>query len=730
MYRIEADGVRIYDDTVIAADMKVINPKLTLEDSSAGSLTVTLVPGNVGYDTVQRMTSDITVIKDGEEIWWGRVLSETRDFWNQRQLTCEGALAFLNDVSQPTAVYDNYTIYQYFERLITVYNTHAPQSRQFQMGAVTVESGSQFKFVTDFEKTIECINKVVDEHGGHLRVRKANGHYILDYLEEYPTTSSQTIEFGKNLLEFTRNWNSEEFATVIVPLGARLEESRYEDVDERLTVSSVNQGSIYVVSNLAETYGWIEKVVEFSEIDNASVLLQRAQLYLADAQFDDMQLELSALDMHYLNADYAAIKLLDKVKAISAPHGMNRFFPVRKMEIPLDQPENTVFSLGDTVKNKLTTVNNALNTALINALKAQPKQTAMLDAAKANAQEILDLATTGYITITKDTNGTDAIYISDTRDYTEATKYWKWSMNGLAYWKSGDGLPAIAMTMDGSIVADFITSGVLNGDLLNAGSVKAQAIDAGAITAGKIASGAVTANTIDSGAVTADKIQSGAITADKIESGAVTTEKLSLTYRNQVAAEIAASTNGLTLSYSAGLGTMSGTLSLNNNGIQLDSETITMNGAVTFNDLSGSGSSVINGDNITTGTISGRDVTLNLTNSSSGSGGHIYFKNGGTLGASLYYDNQGAGTIYEAANRVYLTTEGTTSFKVITGGGISMQSNAGLYLYAINDIQLFTAGTMRLTTASNSTAYLNGYPIITSNNISSYMPSSVTAKFG
>mgnify|MGYP001511906385 CR=1 FL=1 len=89
MYSIYADGVCIYNDVFSLDNMKVVNPKLTLEDSAAGSLEMTLPPTNAAYDTIVRMVTDISVKKNGEEIWAGRALSESRDFWNNRVLYCE-----------------------------------------------------------------------------------------------------------------------------------------------------------------------------------------------------------------------------------------------------------------------------------------------------------------------------------------------------------------------------------------------------------------------------------------------------------------------------------------------------------------------------------------------------------------------------------------------------------------------------------------------------------------
>ena len=88
MYSIYADGVCIYSDVFALENMKVLNPKLTLEDNGAGSLTMTLPKANVAYETIARMTTDISVQKDGKELWAGRVLQEDKDFYNNRNLYC------------------------------------------------------------------------------------------------------------------------------------------------------------------------------------------------------------------------------------------------------------------------------------------------------------------------------------------------------------------------------------------------------------------------------------------------------------------------------------------------------------------------------------------------------------------------------------------------------------------------------------------------------------------
>lgn len=474
MYGIYADDTCIYNDRYITEETTVIEPKLVMEDNSAGSFTVTIPPSNVGYNTITRMITDISIRKEGDDLWSGRVLSESKDFWNNRVLYCEGELAFLNDSTQPPAEYHNQTVRGFLETLISIHNSKVADNRRFTVGVVTVTdpNDSLYRY-TNFEKTIECINdKLLERLGGHIRVRKEAGVRYLDYLAEYPRTNSQIIEFGKNLMDFTREWDSSEFATVIVPLGNRLEESPIEALDAYLTVESVNNGSIYVQSSDAvEEYGWIEKVVNWDDVSTASALLSKARTYLSAVQFENMKLELNALDLHYHNVNYEAIHILDLVRAKSIPHGMDRYFPVTKLEIPLDEPENTRFSLGDTVKKTLTSVNNQINSGILRRIENLPSS--LLAEARRNATAIMNMATSGYVTIVQDAeNGAEALYISDTPDYALANRLWKWSMSGLGYSSDGGNTFELAMTMDGSFVADFITTGTLNADIIRTGVLR------------------------------------------------------------------------------------------------------------------------------------------------------------------------------------------------------------------------------------------------------------------
>lgn len=482
MYSVYAGSTCIYDDTSNAQNLRLINPVLELADSAAGSFKMTVPVTNIGYDLIERLTTRITVMKDGNEMWEGRVIDESIDYWKNRTLTCEGELAYLNDSIQPPAEYHDVTVREFLTTLINNHNVQCESSKHFLVGAVTVvDSNDALYRYTNYEKTIDCINdKLIGRLGGHLSVRKDNGVRYLDYLADKQSTNTQVIEFGENLLDYTASFDMTEYATVLVPLGEKLEESPIAALEAYTTVAPVNDDSIYVVNDDAVAqYGWIVKTVHFDRVTEPNNLLRKAQQYLSEVQFSTMVLEVKAIDLHYLNPSIEGVKLTDQIRVISEPHGLNKIFPVTKLSIPLDQPENTVFTLGDAIKTSLTEVNNKTSSEILNKIEDVPTKQSVLNEAKANAQAIMDLVSNGFITITHNDNGSEELYISDNQDILQSTRLWRWNINGLAYGTKEAGDPvedtvySIAMTMDGAIVADRITAGTLRADLLDAVRIKA-----------------------------------------------------------------------------------------------------------------------------------------------------------------------------------------------------------------------------------------------------------------
>ena len=776
-------SVCLHDDSVADPTVKLIDPTLDLEKNTAGTFTFTLAPNNIGYqehtvsvemvdsisssgevttrtvttqvDLVGRMQSTITIYRDGVELWEGRVLSEERDWYNRRMITCEGELAYLNDTCQQSKRYHDISLSNFVGVVLNLHNSKVDDSKKFYVGTITVhnDAGLTGWYDTQYESTMETINKLVSDFGGMLRIRKLNGKRYLDWLKDYPNVSTQTINFGKNLLDYKCTWDMSSLCTVLLPTGAVIENAGadaigspmtpanaggvptsgqllyldennnvqinnneglggyktavynittstaenptsvyiscrlhgglvcfvaksgsggggtqlsyitatqdtgyafkdfvdykvtlpagtssfivcsfgndipltvksnipgtvttvtgtviqpahpvasnqviYEDdnhvaqlqnvtdenykvytydisstsenpkkiyvtaringglvpfvaqssvhgfnpsaqlmhitseapsggscfvdyvdyeinlpagtnefivcsyasgltvkvmenittttentadaaLDKYLTVEECDddagwhaKGSQYVVyQDLVDKYGWIEKGLALEEIEDKDVLYSTAKKYLQEGMFDEMTLELSAIDLKMLGVESQYINLLDQVYAISEPHNLNKLLPVTKLSMPLTKPDSFKYTLGTQTTNSLTDTSNEINEETLAKISIKTSET--LTSAQRDAAALISTATNGFISFINDEEGNPKeLVISNTKDPTMCTSCWIWNVNGLGH---ADHYPLVtgdtvnvAMTMDGSIVADRITTGVLTGILI------------------------------------------------------------------------------------------------------------------------------------------------------------------------------------------------------------------------------------------------------------------------
>lgn len=468
MYEVFLDGVQIYSPG--DPELIILNGKLELGDNKSGSFEFDLPVTNPAYDSIKKMTSEIIVKKDGTAIFYGRCLSIDKDFNNMKSVVCEGELAYLLDSIQEPKEFHNYTVRQFLTYLINVHNTQTNNTKKFTVGQTTVTdpNDSLYRY-TNWETTLDDImDKLVDRLGGHIRIRHSGSTRYIDYIEDYDNTNTQVIEFGENLLDYAENMDAADIATRIIPLGARLETSAIEGLEEYTTIKSVNNNIPYVESASAvQNFGIITKTVSFDDVTVPANLKTKAQKYLADVQYENLCLTCKAIDLNMVDGSVESIKLGDSIQVLSPPHGMDRYFPVTALTIYLDKPEDNTVTLGTNVKAGLSERTAGDNSAVLKRINSIPPLSQALSLAKENATALITAATTGHV-VTRP----NEILIMDTADTATAKKVWRWNANGLGYSKTGyNGTYGLAMTIDGAIVADYITTGTLNADLLKAGTL-------------------------------------------------------------------------------------------------------------------------------------------------------------------------------------------------------------------------------------------------------------------
>lgn len=463
MFTVTLDKKTLYDPSRM---IEVINPVLERAENAAGSFEFDIAPDHPLYDEISLMTSEVTVYSDGVEMWSGRPVEMTSDFHKVKSVYCEGELSYLCDTIQPQSESHDIEVGDWLGMLLQVHNSKAPASRQFRLGTVTVY-GTIYRY-TNYESTLECINeKLIKRLGGHLRIRKENGVRYLDYLADYPKAAQQEIVFGRNLLDYSKNLNYTDLASVIVPLGARQETSQYTALDEYLTVASVNGGSIYVENaNLVNTFGRVVKTAKWDDVTEPKNLLTKAREWLTSQQFADIQLEIKAVDFHLIDNGFPVIEMLDEVHVRSEPHDLDIWLPVSQMTLPLANPAGMTLQLGRSVSASFTSKAMADTQEVLESIT--PTST-ILNRAKEIASDLIASGALGSHVVVLP----DELYVTDNANIDAAKRVWRFNVNGLGYSSKGKNGPfGLALTMDGAIVADRITTGTLNAAVIRAGILK------------------------------------------------------------------------------------------------------------------------------------------------------------------------------------------------------------------------------------------------------------------
>lgn len=348
MYKVYCDNYLIYDTRL--TELTIINPSLNLELNKTGSFTFTIYPSHPYYDKLQKLKSIIKVYQDDYIVFRGRILNDVQGWHNEKKVTCEGELAFLVDSIQRP--YDflsgdkSTTISELFSYFITNHNSQVDADHQFIVGNITVTDPNDYIVRADsnYTNTWDSINnKLIDSFGGYLWVRhEEDGNYI-DYLADFNTLSSQTIEFGKNLIDLDKTVKGEDIATAIIPLGVKS-----EDTEERLTIKSVNDDVDYVYNQEAvNKYGWIFKTVVWDDVTVASNLLTKGNKYLADSINLAVSIELSAVDLSAIETNAGSFKLGSYLKVKTKPHDIvDKLFLINKLSLNLTSPKSNKITLG------------------------------------------------------------------------------------------------------------------------------------------------------------------------------------------------------------------------------------------------------------------------------------------------------------------------------------------------------------------------------------------------
>lgn len=325
---------------------------------------------NPVYTTLKYEKTWLVVEEDGKPIWLGYVTETEKLFDLSYKLYAEGVLGYLqrfvpkvnggtyylttdNQLEQWSSVPSNSIFYLATQALKDYYQ--GPYGT-FGIGKVNIQPGRTIDTSskgTLFESQWSLLNTfLLEEYDGYLRtriVRADNGtaawRVYIDYLVDTDATTTQTIEYGVNLLDFSYvEQMSSDVVTRVTAYGTQTTTSGWW-IFKTTTVSAISET---VRDEAAEAkYGIIEKCIQIDGNTNSDNLRKEAQTELKGyKQNIEPVMTLTAYDRVDSGESNDRLGFLIKTHIISSPHEIDKWLVCTKLKLPLDAPNEKQFTFG------------------------------------------------------------------------------------------------------------------------------------------------------------------------------------------------------------------------------------------------------------------------------------------------------------------------------------------------------------------------------------------------
>ncbi len=463
-------------------ELSLLNPVLTLEMGMQGSLTFQMPASHPYREKIKILSSEFYVYQDDNEIFRGRYIGRKEDFYLTGTITCEGDLAYLLD-SQQRPYEHRGSIVEFLNGRLNQHNNSVEQRKRFTRGIVNVVDNNNYinRSNSDYSDTLTSLrDKLVATHGGYLRTRVAGKTRYLDYVYDYGGINSQVIRLGENLLDMTRYMDSSTIITALIPRGAKVE---YEDeLGETQTkiidITSVNSGKDYIYNeNAVSQYGWIFGVQKWEDVTLPQNLLTKAKAYLDEAIYLPVTMELKAVDLSIIDVNIEQLHLGYWTRVISGPHNITGQYLLTKKVIYLDDPGNNTVTLGRTTTSfSASSARNMLDVS--RRVQQMAEETSIeINRKVENATTLITGGFGGYVVLDNIDPQTGKkmhpwrILIMNAPDKETAQNVIQINQNGIGFSTSGiNGPYRNAWTIDGNLVADFVTTGTMLADRIRGGT--------------------------------------------------------------------------------------------------------------------------------------------------------------------------------------------------------------------------------------------------------------------
>lgn len=436
-YRVLYDNQLLFDPYT---DDRITDTKLSSKLNAASYFDFTISSTHSLYSKIKERAGEVRIYFNNLILFKGEIAKIDEDFDGNRSVSCTGVLDYLTATrvrpyssikgEQPLtcpATFDGY-----FQWLIDQHNSNCLDSRKhFSVGVNqgNILDKNNYIYRSSEQRpttAAEIEDKILNSAGGYLFVRYQDDLNILDLYADVHDVNTQIIDYGVNMLDFTKTTTTEGQYTAVVATGYTPDPPNGQtDVKMKpITLEGCADGGtsysstivkmgdrVYDVEAVAR-YGYREYYVSNTDITTYDGLLYYACKTLNTLLSPALTISVRAVDLALIMGDkYKHLQLGQAVRIRSKPRKVDEYLMVNSIDLDLMNPENTTFDLGasyDTLTGQqsayLKTLNASINASLdtVSALGDNVKNSAKL------AQEAKDTANTA------NTNATHAVEKADT----------------------------------------------------------------------------------------------------------------------------------------------------------------------------------------------------------------------------------------------------------------------------------------------------------------------------
>lgn len=308
------------------------------------------------------------------------------------------------------------------------------------------------------------LSTMLEVYGGEYKYDK----YTVRLYQQRGVNRGVTIRYGKNLTDLKQDENCSNVYTGVY--------AYYSDGNGIVETSPK-------VTPAPGTYDYtrvlpLDLKAEFKDTPTAEALKAAAEQYMSNHNIGvpEVSLNVSFVQLEQTQ-EYKDLALLERVELCDTVTVIFERLGVNATA----QVTSTVYNVLIDAYDSVTIGNVRKNVAMTIAEQAReiakgPDLTA-LQAAVIEATELITGNQGGYVVIHSSTGGKtpDEILIMDQPDIESAVQVWRWNKSGLGYSSSGyNGPYGLAMTIDGKINANFITTGGMDAARITAGILQSK----------------------------------------------------------------------------------------------------------------------------------------------------------------------------------------------------------------------------------------------------------------